>query len=165
MGKGSVSNITVPLGFVVVPKALAMDRLSVVASLFAILSSPTSRFCRLAPLLLQQLAPYCPLILPNHSSTPRLRPVVVLHYLLAWYPMPWIHVITGATVRLWLQCRPTSPVVFSRNGDHTSSPPGPIGPSRTNRFFCFKGSLLKGLGLSPVRLYELFPYMSGVLLS
>jgi len=165
MGKDSVSNITVPLGFVVVPNALAMARLSVVASLFAILPSPTSRFCPLAPLLLQQLAPYCSIFLPDHSSTPRLRPVVVLHYLLAWCLMPWIDIITGATVRLWLQCRPTSPVVFSRNGDHTSSPPGPIGLSRANPFFCFKGSLLRGLGLSPLRLYELFPYVSGVLLS
>jgi len=165
MGKVSVSNITVPLGFVVVPNALAMAHLLVVASLFAILPSLISRFCPLATLLLQQLAPYCPLILPDRSSTPRLRPVMVLHYLLAWCPMPWINVITGATVCLWLQCRPTSPVVFSRNGDHTSSAPGPIGPSRANPFFCFKGSLLKGLGLSPVRLYELFPYVSGVLLS
>jgi len=165
MGKASVSNITVLLRLVFVPKALAMTRLSVVASLFAILPSPTSQFCPLAPLLLQQLAPYCPLILPDRSSTPRLRPCVVLHYLLALCPMPWIDVITGATVHLWLLCRPTSSVVFSRNGDHTSSPPGPIGPSRANPLFCFKGSLLKGLGLSPVRLYELFPYVSGVLLS
>jgi len=117
-----------------------MARLSVVASLFAILPSPTSRFRPLAPLLLQQLAPYCLLILPDRSSIPRLRPVVVLHYIPARCPIPWIDVITGATVLLWLQCRPTSPVVFSRNGDHTSSPPGPIGPSRANRFFCFRGA-------------------------
>jgi len=116
-----------------------MARLLVVASLFAILPSPTSRFCPLAPLLLQQLAPYCPLILPDRSCTPRLRPVVVLDYLPAWCPMPWIDVITGATLRLWLQCRPTSPVVFSRNGDHTSTPPGPIGPSQ-DPFFCFRGA-------------------------
>jgi len=144
MGKAAVSNITVPLGFVVIPNALAMTRLSVVASLFGILPSPTSWFCPLAPLLLQQLARYCPLILPNRPSTPRLRPVVVLHYLLAWCPMPWIDVITGVTVPLWLQCRPTSSVICSRNGDHTSSHQGPIGPSRANSFFCFKGSLLKG---------------------
>ena len=105
-----------------------MARLSVVASLFAILPSPTSRFCPLAPLLLQQLAPYCLRILHDRSSTPLLRPVVVLHYLPAWCPMPWIDVITGATVGLWLQGRPTISVVFSRNGDHTSSPPGPIRP-------------------------------------
>jgi len=165
MVKASVSNIAVLLRLVFVPKALAMARSSVVASLVAILPSPTSRFCLLAPLLLQQLAPYCPLILPDRSSTPRLHPVVVFHYLLAWCPMRWIHVITGATVHLWLLCRPKSPVVFPRNGDNTSSPPGPIGPSRANPFFCFKGSLLKGLRLSPVRLYQLFPYVSGVLLS
>ena len=31
-------------------------------------------------------------------------------------------------------------------------------------FFCWCGGLLKGLGLSPVRLYELFPYVSEVFL-
>ena len=128
------------LSLVVVPKAPAMASLSVVASLFAILPSPTSRFCPLALLLLQQLVPYCLLILPDRSSTPGLRPVVVLHYLHAWCPTPWIDVITGAPVRLWLQCRPTSPVVFSRNGDHTSSHSGPFGPSRANSFFCFRGA-------------------------
>jgi len=53
MGKASVTNITVSLGFVVVPKALAMARLSVVASPLAILPLPPSRF--------RPLAPYCPL--------------------------------------------------------------------------------------------------------
>jgi len=80
-----------------------MPCLSVVASPFAILPSPSSRFCPLATLLLQQLRRYCLLILPNGSSTPRLRPVVVFHYLCAWCPMPWMDVITRATVRLWLQ--------------------------------------------------------------
>ena len=80
-----------------------MACLSVVATLLAILPSPSSRFCPLAPLLLQQLAPYYLLILPDPSSTSRLRPVVVLHYLRAWGPTPWIDVITGAAVRLWLQ--------------------------------------------------------------
>jgi len=120
-----------------------MACLSVVASLLAFLPSPTSRFCPLARLLLQQLAPYCLLILPDRSSTPRLRPVVVLHYIPAWCLMPWIDVITGATVPLSLQCRPTSPVIFSRNGNHTSSPPGPIGPSRTSPFFCFRRACLR----------------------
>jgi len=136
-----------------------------VASLFAILPFPTSRLGPLAPLLLQQLAPYCSLILADRLSTPKLRLLVVLHYLLAWCPMPWIDVITGATVPLWLQCRPTSSVVFSRNGDHISFPPGPNRAFASQSFLCFKGSLLKGLGLSPVRLSELFPYVSGVLLS
>jgi len=157
MGKASVSNILVPPQFIVVPKALAMAWVSVVASPFAILPSPSSRFCPLAPLLLQQLGPYCLLILPDCSSTPRLRPVVVLHYLRAWFATPWIDVITSATVCLWLQCRPTSPVVVSRNGDHPSSPSAPIWHSRVNPVFCFLEGLPKGLGLCPVRLYEFFP--------
>jgi len=53
MGKASVSNITVSLGFVVVPKALAMALFLVVASPLAILPPPTSQFC--------PLAPYCPI--------------------------------------------------------------------------------------------------------
>ena len=53
MGKASVSNITVLLGFAVAPKAIAMARESVVASPLAILPLPPSRF--------RPLAPYCPL--------------------------------------------------------------------------------------------------------
>ena len=49
MGKASVSSITVPLSFVVVPKVLAMARLSVVASPLAILPPSPSRFCPLVP--------------------------------------------------------------------------------------------------------------------
>jgi len=49
MGKASVSNVTVSLGFVVIPKALAMARLSAAASLFAILPLSSSRFWLLAP--------------------------------------------------------------------------------------------------------------------
>jgi len=49
MGKASVRNITVWLGFVVVPKALTMARLLAAASLFAILPLSSSRFCPLAP--------------------------------------------------------------------------------------------------------------------
>jgi len=45
------------LSSVVIPKALAMAGLSVVASLLAILPSPSSRFCPLAQLVLQQLVP------------------------------------------------------------------------------------------------------------
>ena len=70
MGKASVSNILVTLGFVLVPKALAMACLSVVASLFAILPLPPSRLCPLVPYYYtsllgwhptapQRLAPYC----------------------------------------------------------------------------------------------------------
>jgi len=61
MGKASVSNITVPLGFVIVPKALAMARLSAAASLLAILPPSSSRFC--------PLAPYCYHPLPGWHPT------------------------------------------------------------------------------------------------
>jgi len=70
LGKASVSNITVPLGFIVVSKALAMARLSAAASLLAILPLSSSRFCPLAPYCYHRvpgwhptahhrLAPYC----------------------------------------------------------------------------------------------------------
>jgi len=70
MGKASVSNITVSLGFVVIPKALAMSRLSAAASFFAILPLSSARFCPLAPYCYHplpgwhpaahhRLAPYC----------------------------------------------------------------------------------------------------------
>ena len=70
MGKASGSNITVSLGFVVVPKALAIARLSAAASLLAILPLSSSRFCPLAPYCYHplpgwhptahhRLAPYC----------------------------------------------------------------------------------------------------------
>jgi len=49
MGKALVSNIMVPLGFVVVLKALAMAHLSAAASLFTILPLSSSRYCPLAP--------------------------------------------------------------------------------------------------------------------
>jgi len=70
MGKASVSNITVALGFVVVPKAVAMARLSFLASPFAILPPSLSRFFPLVPYYYfpfpgwhrtahYRLAPYC----------------------------------------------------------------------------------------------------------
>ena len=55
MGKASVSNITVPLGFAVFPKALAMARLSAAASLLPILPLSSSQFCPLAPYYYQPL--------------------------------------------------------------------------------------------------------------
>jgi len=70
MGKASVSHITVSLGFLVVPKALAMACLSAAASLLAILPLFSCRFCPLAPYCYHplpgwhptahyRLAPYC----------------------------------------------------------------------------------------------------------
>jgi len=76
-GKPRLATSRSCLGTVVVPKALAMTCLSVVASPFAILPSPSSRFCPLAPLLLQQLVPYCLIVLPDCPAPPRLRPVVI----------------------------------------------------------------------------------------
>jgi len=61
MGKASVSNITVSLGFVVIPKALAMARLSAAAILFAIIPLSSFRFC--------PLAPYCYHSLPSWHPT------------------------------------------------------------------------------------------------
>ena len=85
MGKASVSNITVPLGLVVVQKALAMARLSAAASLFAIL--PLS-FCRFCP-----LAQYCYHSLPGWHPTARHRlapycysPTGTLLLLTGWHP-------------------------------------------------------------------------------
>jgi len=108
-----------------------------VASLFAILPSPFSRFCPLAPLLLQQLAPYCLLILPDPSSTPRLRPVVVLHYLRAWCPTPWIDGITGATVPLWLQMLAHKFSCFLSIRRSLILPLVPCWAFAINPFFCF----------------------------
>ena len=86
MGKASVSNITVPLGFAVVRKALAMACYSVVASPLAILHLPPSRFC--------PLAPYCPISWHlTASHPPLLAPYcyslagTLLLLLLGWHPL------------------------------------------------------------------------------
>jgi len=87
MGKASVSNLTVSLGFVVVPKALAIACLSAAASLLAILPLSSSRFCPLAPYCYHplpgwhptahhRLAPY------GYSSAGSLQLIVV-----GWYPL------------------------------------------------------------------------------
>jgi len=71
MGKASVSNITVSLALVVVPKALAMAPLYVLASPFTILPPSLSQLCPLAqyyyfplpgwhPTAHPWLTPYCP---------------------------------------------------------------------------------------------------------
>jgi len=84
MGKASVTNITVSLGFVVVPKALAMARLSAAPRLFAILPLSSSQFCPLAPYCYHplpgwhptahhRLAPYC------HSLAGTLLPLTGWH--------------------------------------------------------------------------------------
>ena len=73
MGKASVTNITVSLCFFLVPNALAMAPLSVVASPRAILPPSTSRF--------RPLAPYCPI---SWHLTAKPLP--------GWHPtaLPWL---------------------------------------------------------------------------
>jgi len=87
MGKVSVSNITGSLGFVVVPKALAMARSSATASLLTLLPPPPSWFCPLAlycytslvgwyPTAPHRLAPYC------YSAASTLLLIIV-----GWHPL------------------------------------------------------------------------------
>jgi len=38
------------------------------------------------------------------------------------------------------RCQPTGPVVFSHDGDHISSPWGPVGPQRTSPCICLRGA-------------------------
>jgi len=86
MGKASVSNITVSSPLLVVPKALAMARLSVVASLLAILPLPPSRF--------RPVAPYCPISwhltanplyrLASYCSSPA---GTLLLIIVGWHPL------------------------------------------------------------------------------
>jgi len=79
MGKASFSNIVVSLGLVLIPKALAMARLSAVASLFAILPLSSSLFC--------PLAPYCYHPLPGWHPTAHHRLAPHCHSL-AGTPLP-----------------------------------------------------------------------------
>jgi len=87
MGKATVNNIVVSLGLVVVPKAIAMARVSAAPRLFAILPLSSSRFCLLAPYCYHplpgwhrtahhQLAPYC------YSPAGTLLLIVV-----GWHPL------------------------------------------------------------------------------
>ena len=85
MWKALVSNITVSLGLVVVPKALAMACLSAAASLFASLPLSSSQFC--------PLAPYCYHPLPGWHPTARhwlapycYSPAGILLLLTGWHP-------------------------------------------------------------------------------
>jgi len=60
------------------------------------------------------------------------------------------------------KCRLSSPVSFPHQVITLLSPPGPVHPLQSNHLFCLKVSLRTGLGHSPLCIYELFPYMSGV---
>ena len=102
MGKASVSNISVPPRCRHPPKCPCYG-------LFVSCGYPT----RIPSFFRLPVLPACTVtateartLLPHHplwsSDPPRLRPVAVLHYLRAWWPMPWIKVMTSATVSLWL---------------------------------------------------------------
>jgi len=85
MGKASVSNITVPLSFVVIPKALAMARLSAAATLLAILPPSPSRFCPLAPYCYHPLRGWHPTT--HHRLAPYCySPAGTLLLLTGWHP-------------------------------------------------------------------------------
>jgi len=118
MGKASVGNITVPLRFVVVPKALAIARLSAAASLLAILTPSPCRFC--------PLSPYCYHPLPGWHPT--------AHHQLARY----CHSLAGTLLlltgwhptahRRWLAS--TLPGGSARHLPFRSGGPSPVTPSR-----------------------------------
>jgi len=133
-----------------------------VASPLAILPSPFSRFCLLAPLLLQQLTPYCLLILPDRSSSPQLPPFVVLHYLRACCPTSCIDVIPGATISPWLQIAAHMCCCFLSSRRSHILPLGLCQAFVNHCFLLFLGEDAGGLRLSPVHLTELFPYLCGV---
>jgi len=80
-GKSQLVTSRSHLGFVVVPKALSIPCLSVVASPFTIVPSSTCQFCSLRRLMRHKLALYCLLILPDLLPPPGLHPVIVLHWL------------------------------------------------------------------------------------
>jgi len=152
MGKASVSNIVVSLGFVVVPKALAMARLSAAARLFTILPLSSSQFCLLAPYCyhplpgwhptaLHRLAPYC------YSPAGTLLLIVV-----GWHPLCSVAPLAplplrsfglssvtpsrGIALPLWLCPTPWINVMSCLNVHH-----GCGGPS-TGVFLCHRSSIL-----------------------
>jgi len=173
MGKASVSNITVPLGFVVIPKALAMARLSVVASPFAILPPSASLFCPLVPYYHNpppgwhgtahhRLAPYCsplagipsawwlrsPPYPPRLSQSSSVTPSRGIALPLWLPPRPWSNdEITGAAVVHGSSVGPQSRG-FQRKARSLSTPSGARSEPLAKLSFV-RGSLPKGLGLSP----------------
>jgi len=158
-------------GLVIVPKALAMARLSVVASPFAILPPSSSLFCPLVPYYYtplfgwhptapHRLAPYgswlagipsawwlrSPLYPPRSSHFSSVTPSRGIA-LPPWLPpTPWSNdVITGAAVVYGSSVGPHVQW-FSFNTRSLSSPSGP--ESTLAKLSFILGSLRKGLGLS-----------------
>jgi len=152
------------LCLVVVTKALAIARLLVVASW-------ARSQCFLHPppcsVGLHRTATGAGTLLPHHAPP---MVVLLLVYTQSWYcttSMPgvqhlgWMLFAAPPYVHSY-KCRLRSPTGFPYYVITLLSPPGPVHPLQTNHLFCVKVSLRKGLVHSPVCLYELFPYMSGV---
>ena len=146
LGRGKVRSGTSHLrsGLVVVPTALAMAHLSVVAGMLTILPPHTSSSRPLRPLL-QWLAPYALSTLPDRrtfSITP--SPAMALP---GWLPpTPWINVITWRNHMLMVTCRPRLCLVFSCPSFHSPLPSRPRWGLREN-FFCL-GEPAEGFRLS-----------------
>jgi len=87
MGKALVSNITVSLGLVVIPKALAMPCLSAAASLFAILLLSSSRFCPLAPYCYHPLPGWHPTATHRLASYCYSPAGTLLLIIIGWHPL------------------------------------------------------------------------------
>jgi len=145
LGKALDSNITVPLGLVVPPKALAMARFWLVASPLKILASCLSQFRPLLPYYYNPLPGWHPTghhqlaspllggsarlsILSDRRTPPRSRPVPVLHCLRGCcQPLGATDVITGAVVAFWFRIGPLfQDFAFMR--DHHPLPRAPKGP-------------------------------------
>ena len=142
VGKVSVSNITVQLGFVVVPKALATARLSAVASRLAILPPSISRFC--------PLAPCCPV--SWHLTAAFLSLAGTLLLAVGWHPT--------ARRRLAPYCSPSAGTLLLAGGWH---------PTARRRLapYCWPsaGTLLLAVGWHPTATLRLAPYCSSSLAS
>jgi len=109
MGKVSVSNITVSLGFVVVPKALAMACLLAAASFLAILPLSSSQFCPLVPYCFHPLPGWHPTARHRLAHSCYLSAGTLLLIVIGWHPLypvaplaiypsdrlapPWLHLV------------------------------------------------------------------------
>jgi len=192
MRKPSISNISVPPGLLVVPKALAITHFSAVPSLFAMRPLPPSRFYLLAPYCYTPswLAPYyfpsatilllltgwplivgwhprCPVAplaaLPSRLSDPSVTPSGGIA-LPQWLPpTPQIDVSFLLTTGFMVSVGPGTPG-FPPALQPNSSPSSPE-KALAKLSFCFRAACGRVWVSLPVRFYELLPYVSGVLVS
>jgi len=102
IGKSSVSNIAGMAWFCHRPKSPCCGLLVGGGSSVRDASFFLLPFFSTWTVVLQDLAPYCPIILLNFHIPPLLRPVVVLHCLLDSCVTPRMDVMPRAAVHLWL---------------------------------------------------------------